>query len=117
MATEETPADRLRTAAAYVCDNHTRSELVNDAGQVCAVGAILGLECVEQLEHVSDPMMLLSADLIAYEAVKALAEFLVGSTHARIGAVETWNDYTARDGAEVAAAMEKAAAQWEERHG
>lgn len=113
--TEETVADRLRTAAAYVSDNHTRSELVNDNGQVCAVGAILGLRSPAGLIEVPGPMTLLAADPIAFEATKALAEYLGGPPTAVVGRVERWNDYTARDGAEVAAAMEKAAAQWEEK--
>jgi len=124
-ATPETPADRLREAAQYVADHHGRQFLVDDCGNVCAVGAILRLRSVADMNGnmFQHPMWLLATDPVADEAVSVLAEYVGGPAGsrptrvpgARVALVESWNDGVARDGAEVAAAMEKAAARWEEK--
>jgi hypothetical protein len=131
---DETPADRLRDAASYVRDHHTRGGLLDAQGNVCAVGAVLKLgqsgdlpgECKRIGMRPAE--VELRRDPIAQAAVKILCGHLVSEAgqpadrrwellHVSVLMVEHWNDHEARDGAEVAAVMEKAAARWEERGG
>ncbi len=116
-----TPAGRLREAAVYVREHWTRRQFSDGKGNVCAVGAIVGMR---EGQPNTAPRPLLEADRLADMAVEALAEYLSANGgdysdphHFRVGIVSTWNDSYAIDAEDVASTMEKAAARWEEQHG
>lgn len=114
MMPDETPADRLRTAAPYIRDHHGRGMLVDADGRTCAVGAILQLRNLTEYS----PTALLFNDRTADRAVTALAGYLRQAElgpkfECQLALVEEWSD-NAEDGVQVAEVMEKAAAWWEE---
>lgn len=113
MPADETPADRLRAAAGYIRDHFGRNMLADDNGNVCAVGAILQLR--QPTRYL--PMEMLLTDRTANAAVTVLADHIRRpgvEPCIRVSLIEEWSDGTVTDGNEVAEAMEKAAAAWEE---
>jgi hypothetical protein len=121
MATDETPADRLRTAAGRVREGWTQYQLRDAFGDRCALGAI----CDAQRRATSSfgVMAMLSADPIADAAVTALHAYLCAAVDPpyrvfpdlRVDGIAWWNDDQSTNGEEVAVTMEKAAAWIEER--
>lgn len=131
MTAEETPADRLRAAADRIRTHFTRGHLRDDDGNLCALGAILNVTAPETTlfapgTGVSGVMTLFARDGNGWDATSALHAHLVAngddiglpySLRApgyAVAAIEHWNDVVAEDGWDAAAAMEKAAARWEE---
>lgn len=115
----ETVADRLREAAGQVRQGHARGYLRDEAGNVCAIGAICRVQVADLEGEVVD---YLDADPLATEAVLTVRDFLptIGVDYAGdmlywFGLVPLWNDRMAKDGEEVATVLEKAAAWSEER--
>lgn len=118
MTENETPADRLRAAAAKVRENWGRGRLRTETGGYCALGAICDARIGEPFV-----LALLLGDRTANQAVTALHEYLATAGEVggpwlmpsfRVEAVGKWNDYTAADAEQVAATLEKAAARLEE---
>lgn len=119
----ETPADRLRSAAARVRAEHTTGELCDADGNVCALGALLNLRDDQYKNHYpaeyAAAEMLLSQDRIAADAAEALRVHLgepVTPARSLPDIIALWNDHIAPVG-EIARAMEDVAAKWEADHG
>jgi hypothetical protein len=120
--TDETPATRLRNAAHYLRDHWTQDQLVRPNGDVCPVGAILGLR-TPPADYDDDYSALtrntmLAADPIARTAVVLLASVIEDDIPAAPGVVapaliEVWNDEYATDADHVADTMLAAADHWD----
>lgn len=99
---EPTVADVLRDAANVLRrDGWCRGTMHQPTGEHCAIGAIttaLGPPS-------TDRTRLYASTADAFR------------TFINTGSIPIWNDYTALDGEDVAARMEKAAAAWEEVQG
>jgi hypothetical protein len=116
MPEQETPAARLRAAAARVRDGWTQGEFVSSDGSVSALGGILDLCAVDRSPEWSTvAMQLLRGDRMAVAATLALHLYLFPADDTRPFSpasiawdVETWND-TQPDASAVVEAMEKAA--------
>lgn len=127
MPENETPAERLRTAAARVRVNHGFGVLVDEFGRTCALGAILGLTDRSYAETYRREAVaassLLRQDEVAASAAQSLREqidMLDEKPHFLLSDADMithWNDRYVSGGNDVANAMEKAAARWEETHG
>lgn len=119
MTETETPADRLREAAATVRQGHCRGHMIDRWGNRCAIGALTRVHIGDQ----ETPLRRLLDDPIAFDASVALAGYLETAgvpacgcgRDLRVHTIAGWNDTIAADGEEVAATMEKAAAAYEER--
>lgn len=128
MPDDETPADRLRLAAARVRRAWTTRELFNaETGACCAVGGVLNIGAETPIDLGDDEIaaVLVQEDNLADQAVQALYRHLLDSSEGddipdRDGAFECitwWNDLRAGQTAgNVAATMEAAATAWEAEH-
>jgi hypothetical protein len=117
----ETLADRLRAAAGRIRDHFGRGQLHDEAGNVCAIGAILDARSPDA------KVISIYSDVVADNALTELHLYLIEqhrigaidlarAGHSfRVDAITMWNDLVVRDGDEAATVMEKAAARWEER--
>lgn len=121
---DDTPADRLRVAAARLRADFGREMFCDQDGKVCAAGAILQLRQPTSFFIVHD---LIDSDPKVGAALGALAEYLRENADdlglppnwvamVKDDLVPEWNDSYAKDGQDAAGVLEKAAARWEERN-